>query len=203
MRPCCTLGTPATKRPIDLARRARAEGLGQRRRRKARLGDEQAAGGVLVEPVHEPRPLAVRVAQHFEHAVEMARGAGAALHRKPHRLVEHQHVGVFVERDRFEKRAGLLVRLAARRARLFGASSRSGGMRTVCPASSRFFGCVRLPLTRTSPLRMTRWMWEKLKPGNRASRKRSTRMPASSAVTATFCTPVGVGAGAIFLFPSS
>ena len=37
-------------------------------------------------------------------------------------------------------------------------------MRTVCPASSRFFGSVRLPLTRTSPLRMTRWMWEKLKP---------------------------------------
>ena len=30
------------------------------------------------------------------------------------------------------------------------------------------------------------------RPGNRASRKRSTRMPASSAVTATVCTPVGI-----------
>jgi len=37
-------------------------------------------------------------------------------------------------------------------------------MRMVCPACSRFFGWVRLPFTRTSPLRMTRWMWEKLNP---------------------------------------
>ena len=43
----------------------------------------------------------------------MARGAGAALHREPHRLVEHQHVGVLVERDRFEERAGLLVGFVA------------------------------------------------------------------------------------------
>ena len=106
------------QRPVDLARRARAERLRQRGRRKARLGDQQAAGGVLVEPVHQPRALAVRVAQHLEHAVDMARGAGAALHRKPHRLVEHQHVGVLVERDRFEERAGLLVGFVARRARL-------------------------------------------------------------------------------------
>ena len=34
-------------------------------------------------------------------------------------------------------------------------------MRTVCPASSRFFGSARLPLTRNSPLRITRWIWEK------------------------------------------
>jgi hypothetical protein len=33
---------------------------------------------------------------------------------------------------------------------------------------------------------MTRWMWEKLKPGKRASKKRSTRMPDSSAVTVAF-----------------
>ena len=36
------------------------------------------------------------VPQHLQHAVEMARGAGAALHREPHRLVEHQHVGILV-----------------------------------------------------------------------------------------------------------
>jgi hypothetical protein len=34
-------------------------------------------------------------------------------------------------------------------------------------------------------LRMTRWMWENERPGNFASRNRSTRMPASSGVTAT------------------
>ena len=62
-----------------------------------------------------------------------------------------------------------------------GASSRSGGMRIDCPASSRPFGCARLPFTRTSPLRMMRWIWLKDSPGNGCSKKRSTRMPFSSA----------------------
>ena len=112
------LGHAGDQRPIDFARRARAEGFCQSRRRKPRLGDEEAAGGILIEPVHQPRPLAVRVAQDFQHAVEVARGAGAALHRKPHRLVEHQDVGVFVERDRFQEFARLLIGCVARRARL-------------------------------------------------------------------------------------
>ena len=68
--------------------------------------------------MHQPRPLAVRVAHDFQHAVEVPRGAGAALHRKPHRLVEHQHIGIFVERNRFEKVGGLLVGLIAHRPRL-------------------------------------------------------------------------------------
>ena len=71
-------------------------------------------------------------------------------------------------------------------------------MRTACPASSLFFGWVRLPFTRTSPLRMMRWMWLNERPGNRASKKRSTRMPVSSGVTLTVCTPAekctGLGA---------
>ena len=118
MRPLLHLGHAGDQRPIDLARRSRAEGLGQGRRGKAGLGDQEAAGSVLVEPMHQPRPLAVGVAQDVEHAVDMARGAGAALHREPHRFVEHQHVGVLVQRDRFEERAGLFIGLAARRARL-------------------------------------------------------------------------------------
>ncbi len=117
MRPCLRLRHAGDQRPVDLARRARAEGLGERGGGKARLGDQQAAGGVLVEPVHQARALAVGVAQHVEHAVEMARGAGAALHREPHRLVEHQHVGVLVQRDRFEEGAGLRRRLALGRQR--------------------------------------------------------------------------------------
>jgi len=47
----------------------------------------------------------------------MARGARAALHREPHGLVQHQHVGVLVERDRLEEIAGLGIRLVFRRAR--------------------------------------------------------------------------------------
>jgi hypothetical protein len=51
---------------------------------------------------------------------------------------------------------------------------------------------------------MTRWMWEKLSPGNRASKKRSTRMPDSSGVTVVFWTLVGSGdSGAVLSFPSS
>ena len=105
------------QRPIDFPRRARAECLGESRRRKARLGDQQAARSVLIEPVHQPRTLAVRVAQNFQHAVEVPRGAGAALHRKPHRLVEHEHIVVFIERDRLEEIGGLLIGLIAHLAR--------------------------------------------------------------------------------------
>ncbi len=47
----------------------------------------------------------------------------------------------------------------------FGGSCLNGGMRTPTPAFSRSFGSTRLPLTRTSPLRITRWMWLKDKPG--------------------------------------
>ena len=61
--------------------------------------------------MHQSWALALGVAQHLEHAVEMARSARAALHREPHGLVEHQHVGIFVERDGFEEIAGLGIRL--------------------------------------------------------------------------------------------
>jgi hypothetical protein len=111
------LGHTGDQRPVDFTRRARTEGFGERGGGEAGLGDEQAAGSVLVEPVHQPRPLAVRITHHLQHAVEMTRGAGAALHREPHRLVEHKHVVVFVERDRFEKFAGLFVGRVARRTR--------------------------------------------------------------------------------------
>ena len=74
-------------------------------------------------------------------------------------------------------------------------------MRTCWPASSRSLGSARLPFTRTSPLRMMRWIWLNEGPGKRASKKRSTRMPASSPVTVTVWTPVttsGSGAGSGF-----
>jgi hypothetical protein len=60
----------------------------------------------------------VRIAQNLEHAVDVACGAGAALHRKSHRLVEHEHVGILVERDRFEEGASFFVGLVAGSARL-------------------------------------------------------------------------------------
>src|SRR4051794_13660938 len=67
-------------------------------------------------------------------------------------------------------------------------------MRTLWPSSSRSLLSTRLPSTRSSPLRTTRWMWENDRPGKCASRKRSTRMLFSSAVTLTVCTLVGSNA---------
>ena len=110
MRPCVRPRHPGDQRPVDLARRARAEGLCERRGGKTRFGHQQAAGRILVEPVHEPRPLRVgmRPAQRAEHAVDVAHGTRAALHGEAHRLVEDEHVVVFVQRDRFDKGAVLL-----------------------------------------------------------------------------------------------
>ena len=69
-------------------------------------------------------------------------------------------------------------------------------MRICWPVSRRSFGSARLPFTRTSPLRMMRWMWLNERPGNRCSKKRSTRMPPSSAVAVTVCTPVAISGAA-------
>ena len=76
-------------------------------------------------------------------------------------------------------------------------------MRTLCPSSSRSLLSARLPFTRSSPLRTMRWMWENDRPGKRASRKRSTRMLFSSAVTTTVCTLVGSGGGSTTGFAGS
>ena len=115
------LGHAGDQRPVDLARRARAEGLGKRRSGKARLRHQQAAGGVLVEPMDQPRALSIGAgpAQGAEHAVNVTRGAGAALHGEAHGLVEHHDVVVLVERDRFQEGAVLLRagRVIARRRR--------------------------------------------------------------------------------------
>src|SRR5262245_9366766 len=47
----------------------------------------------------------------------MTRGARTALNRKPHGLIEHQHVGIFVERDGFEEIARLVTGLRVTRGR--------------------------------------------------------------------------------------
>ena len=76
-------------------------------------------------------------------------------------------------------------------------------MRMLCPSSIRSLLSARLPLTRSSPFRTMRWMWENDRPGKRASRKRSTRMLFSSAVTTTVWTLVGSGGGSATTFSGS
>src|SRR5215203_962412 len=95
--------------PVDLARRARAEGLAERHGGKARLRDDEAAGRVLVEAMDEARLLALLVAQRLKQAVDVALRPRPALDRKAGGLVEDENVLVLVERDRLEKAALVLV----------------------------------------------------------------------------------------------
>ncbi len=67
------------------------------------LGDQQHAGGVAVEPVHQARPVAEAVGHAGEQAVDVAAGAGAALHGDAERLVEHQHVLVLEQDDALDE----------------------------------------------------------------------------------------------------
>src|SRR6185437_12134618 len=96
--------------PIYLASRAGAEILGKSRSCKSGFCHQQTAGGVLVEPMHQTRTLGVRPrpAQGTEHSINMTRGAGPALHSQSHGLIEYQHIGIFVERDRLDERAVFL-----------------------------------------------------------------------------------------------
>jgi len=66
-------------------------------RSAACAGNHQNAGGVAVEPVHEPGFLALLVAPRLKHLVNIAGDAGAALHGKAGGLVEHQHLVVLMQ----------------------------------------------------------------------------------------------------------
>ena len=108
MRPCFGFGTPRDQRPVDLARRALAECARQLRGGKTGLGHQQAARGLLVDPVHQSRFLPLGVAHHLQHVIDVARDARATLHRKPDRLVQHQHIGVLEQRHFLQRRKRLL-----------------------------------------------------------------------------------------------
>jgi hypothetical protein len=58
-----------------------AERSGQRGRGEPGFRDQKAARGLLVEPVDQPGLLALRIAHHFQHLVDVPRGARTALHR--------------------------------------------------------------------------------------------------------------------------
>ena len=57
----------------------------------------------------QPRPLLVAEAQRVEHAVDMPLGPGAALHRQPRRLVQHDDLVVLVD-DQAADLLGIAVR---------------------------------------------------------------------------------------------
>ena len=62
------------------------------------LGDEQHAGRVAVEAVHEARALAAEAVGHAgEHAIDVPLGSAAALHGEAERLVEDEDMLVLVQ----------------------------------------------------------------------------------------------------------
>ena len=73
--------------PVGLVDVAAAEQRGQLAGGAGRAGEQQHAGGVAVQPVHQPRPVFGAEAQGIQHAVEVAGDAGAALHRQAIGLV--------------------------------------------------------------------------------------------------------------------
>ena len=93
------LGDTLDQRPVDLPRRAGPEGRRELRGGETGLGDKQHARGIAVKAMDEAGLLAFAVAEGFEHGVEMARQAGAALHRKAGWLVEDENIVVLVKED--------------------------------------------------------------------------------------------------------
>ena len=129
-------------RPVELLGLAIAERLGQPLGRLAGARDQQQAGRVLVEAMDQPRPLLVAEAQRVEHAVDMALGARAALHREPRRLVERDHLVVAMDHQasgsrpcRVPRPRGRSLALGRRRGRhARAAGARSGRARPgPCP----------------------------------------------------------------------
>ena len=88
--PCGGLRHALHQRPVGLGCRARLEDAAELGRRLAMLGDQQHAGGIAVEPVHQPRPVAEAIGHAGEQAVDMAFGTGAALHGDAERLVRER-----------------------------------------------------------------------------------------------------------------
>jgi hypothetical protein len=103
-------------RPIDLARLLAAERLGQFRRRPGASPQYQNARSIAVEAMHQARAFLVPEAQRIEHAVEMMRRAGAALHRQARRLVDHQDRFILVQ-HRGAQFLGIALGHRARRGR--------------------------------------------------------------------------------------
>jgi hypothetical protein len=106
------------QRPVGLLGIAAAECLGKLHRGKARAGNDQHARRVAVETMHKARLLALLVAERFQHVVDMAHDARAALHRKTGWLVENEHGRVLVQHHLPEDGAIVLAADALCRKRL-------------------------------------------------------------------------------------
>jgi hypothetical protein len=92
-------GNAHDQRPVDLARGAARESLGEEGRAARRARDEQDARGVLVETVDEAGARVAVVGIGIEQAVDVFVGAAAALRGKAGRLVDDDGRAILFEND--------------------------------------------------------------------------------------------------------
>ena len=59
--------------------------------------EHEAAGGIAVEPVSQHRRPRQAKSQRVERGFQIGAALGAAMHRQPGRLVDHQHQPVAME----------------------------------------------------------------------------------------------------------
>ncbi len=91
------------QRPIGLLGIALAKRCRQLLRGASGAGDDKNAGCIAVEAMHQPRLLALRAGPCFEHLVDIPRHAGPALHGKTGRLVQDDHLVVFMQHHALQK----------------------------------------------------------------------------------------------------
>ena len=97
------------ERPIYLARLLVPDRCGERARDFARARQQQNAGRVLVEAVHEARFLVIAELQRLGEAIDMAGLLGAALRRQARRLVQRDDV-VVPEQNAVTDHLGIVIR---------------------------------------------------------------------------------------------
>ena len=109
MRPSDGIGRPGDDGPVGLLHLPAAEGSGELRRGAGRAGEQQHAGGVAVQPVHQARAVRRAEAQRVEQGVQMVGDARAALHRHAVRLVQHQQVVVAMDHQALQVAGGVRI----------------------------------------------------------------------------------------------
>jgi hypothetical protein len=97
--------------PVNLLDRAGAEGLGETGGDAGRACEENDAGGVAIEAMHEAGAMVAAEAQGIEHAIEMLRDSRAALRGQAGGLVEYKHLLVAINHQLFEIAALAFVQL--------------------------------------------------------------------------------------------
>ena len=139
------VGHAGDQRPIDLARRAAGKALGKVGGAAGGAGNQQDAGGILVEPVDQARARAVS-GKGIKQPIDMLLGAGAALRREARRLVEYDGGAVLRQHHRLGQGDLVFGKCLARgRARAFGCGAARRDAQHLA-GDEAVFGCSSLAI---------------------------------------------------------